>query len=139
MRPDEVPEGPLLLDTTAFSYLLRGSERDRPWQELVGDHSLLIAFVTVGEVLHGALHDGWGETRMAGLEVRLAAVGVIPGTIGVARSYARLRKEFGTSKGANDLWIAACSMAQDPALPIVTGDGDFDTICEFGGMLLVRP
>lgn len=80
-------EGPLLLDTTAFSALFRGAERDLPYQKVTADRDLLVSFITVGEVLKGAIKRGWGEQRLAELEVRIAAVGV---SIQVTRRYVEL-------------------------------------------------
>ncbi len=132
-------DGPLLLDTTAFSALFRGAERDLPYQKVTADRDLLVSFVTVGEVLKGAIKRGWGDQRVAELEVRIAAVSVIPGTIGVARAYARLSARFGTSKGDNDMWIVASSMALPETPAIVSGDGDFTELCEFAKIDLIQP
>lgn len=132
-------EGPLLLDTTAFSALFRGAERDLPYQKVTADRDLLVSFITVGEVLKGAIKRGWGEQRLAELEVRIAAVGVIPGTIGVARAYARQSAKFGTSKGDNDMWIVASSMALPETPAIVSGDEDFKELCEFAKIDLIQP
>ena len=53
---------------------------------------------------------------------------------------ARLQAEFGTSQQRNDLWVAACSLAQPDPFPIVTNDGDFDRIAEkFPQIVVVRP
>lgn len=130
---------PLVLDTTAFSALFRGSQRDEPYQRATADHELLVSFVTVGEVFSGAIKAGWGAQKLAALELRLAGVAVIPGSIGVARAYARLRAEFGTSKGDNDMWIVASSMALPEAPPVLSGDGDFVDLCAFGGVQLINP
>jgi predicted nucleic acid-binding protein len=116
------PGSPVLLDTVAVSNLIRGSAADEPLQVFVAGRDLLVSFVTVGELLFGAHKAKWGFDRVAALEVRLATLGVVPGTIGVARTYARLRTEFGTSKGANDLWIAACAAAAKPD-PVTAGHG----------------
>lgn len=133
------PGSPVLLDTVAVSNLMRGSAADAPLQAFVAGRDLLVSFVTVGELLFGAMKRHWGDQRMAELEIRLSSLGVIPGTIGVAREYGRLRAEFGTSKGANDLWIAGCAIAAKPdPLPLVTADADFDEICSFAGLELVR-
>jgi predicted nucleic acid-binding protein len=130
---------PLLLDTTAFSALFRGAEQDAPYQRATADHDLLVSWVTVGEVLHGAMKKSWGDKRLAELEIRIAAVAVIPGTIGVARAYARLRTRFGTSKSQNDMWIVACSMALPERPPIVSGDNDFVELCNFAEVTLIQP
>jgi predicted nucleic acid-binding protein len=74
------------------------------------------------------------------LEDKLNAYDVIAGTILVARHYARLQATFGTSQQRNDLWVAACSLAQPEPFPVVTNNGDFDRIADrFPELVVVRP
>jgi predicted nucleic acid-binding protein len=139
VKPEDVPAGVLLLDTNAFSYLLRGGPRAAAYSLLVADHDLTISFITVGEVLAGAIKAEWPDERRAQLEVRIAAVGKLSGTDKVARSYAELKARFRGSKEDNDLWIAACALAASDPLPLVTGDHDFDEIAEAFGLTIIRP
>ena len=46
---------------------------------------------------------GWSKKQIADVEARLGAYAVIPGTIGVARKYAELRRWFFRQVGENDL------------------------------------
>ena len=128
-----------MLDTSAVSALMRGAATDEPLQALVAGRSHLVSFVTVGELLHGAVKRGWSGQRLAQLETRIAGIAVVPGSIVVARNYARLKARFGTSKQDNDLWIAASAMIDEPPLPIATLDKDFDEIGEFAGIQILRP
>jgi len=51
-----------------------------------------------------------------------------------------LQARFGTSQQKNDLWIAACSLAQPKAFPVVTDDGDYDrTAKEYPTLIVVHP
>lgn len=140
LRPDDVPRGPLLLDTTAFSIVLKGRSEDGPWRDLMLGHDLMISWVTFGEALAGALANNWGAVRMGHLESALASMTVIPGTIGVAREYAALVAAYGTSKSKNDLWIAATALARPQPLPLVTNDKDFNALAARDGrLILVKP
>ena len=70
MTPDEVPDGPLLLDTDVFSFLTweRG-----PWERfapLVEGHAFVLSFATVGELRAGALK-AFEEKRRKRLERRI--------------------------------------------------------------------
>lgn len=130
---------PSFSDTSAVSSLIRGAGYDEPIQALVVGRSPLISFVTVGELLHGAAKARWGYRRLEEFERRMATMGVIPGTIVVARHYARLKARFGTSKQDNDLWIAACALIDQPPLPIVTLDSDFDEIGAHAEIEILRP
>lgn len=99
----------------------------------------MLSFATVGELLHGATKRDWSGRRLAALEERIGTMGVIPGTIAVARHYARLKARFGTSKQDNDLWIAASAMIGQPPLAIITLDRDFDELGEFAAIEILRP
>lgn len=139
MKPEEVPAGPVLLDTTAFSHLLRGGPIADRVAALTADHELVVSFVTVGEVIDGAIEAGWGETKLAALELKLAGCAKAVGSEKVAREYGRLKARFRGTKGDNDLWIAACSLAEDNPIPIVTTDKDFDEIGAVFSIPIVRP
>jgi len=140
MTPEKVPEGPLNIDTNALKHLLRQAEEDEPWLRLVEGHFLTISFATYGEQLALAIKNNWSEQRLADLEAKLNDYEVISGSILVAREYARLQAAFGTSQQKNDLWVAACSLAQPVPFPVVTNDTDFDRIAAaFPELVVVRP
>jgi predicted nucleic acid-binding protein len=139
LKPEEVPAGPVLLDTTAFSHLLRGGAIAQRLAALTADHELVVSFITVGEVMDGAIEAKWGETKLAALELKLAGCAKAVGSERVAREYGRIKAHFRGTKGENDLWIAACSLAEDNPLPIVTTDKDFDQIGVAFGITIVRP
>lgn len=135
-----MPAGPLNIDTNALKHLLRQADEDEPYLKLVEGHVLTISFATFGEQLALAIKHGWGEKRVAELEAKLNDYEVIAGTVLVARQYARLQATFGTSQQRNDLWVAACSLAQPEPFPVVTNNGDFDRIAEkFPELVVVRP
>lgn len=135
-----MPDGPLNIDTNVLKHLLRQAQQDEPYLQLVEGHFLAISFATYGEQVALAIKNGWSEEKVAELEGKLGEYEIIAGTILVARQYARLHATFGTSQQKNDLWVAACSLAQPQPFPVVTNDGDFDRIAErFPELKVVRP
>jgi predicted nucleic acid-binding protein len=128
----------VLVDTNVVSYPGDRKGRQAEWAEVVRDREAFVSFVTVGEILAGGISAGWGEVRMRDWEDRLRAYTVIPGTIDVARQFARLYARFRHQVGDDDLWIAATALA-DGSLPIATNDGFFDTIAQEFPLELLRP
>ena len=118
---------PLLLDTNVYTFLTDPRKRRPDWVAAVHGRLLVLSFVTVGEVLHGAM------------EARLRAYPVVPGTFGVARKFAELRRRFHKQIGDDDLWIAACALAQPDPLPLATDDDHFDRIAAEFPLVVVRP
>ena len=139
LRPDEVPAGPLVLDTDAFTFVSDRSSVGDPFRSLVAGHELLLTFVTVGEALQGALSRGWGHEKMNALESRLRSYGVIGGSIDAARRYAELARTLRDQVPYNDLWIAACALGQEPPLPLLSNDKHMQTIAGVSDLVIVRP
>jgi len=129
---------PLLLDTNVYTFLTDSGKLRPEWSALVEGRTLVLPFVTVGEVLHGAVSAGWSERRISAMEDRLRAYPVIPGTYGVARKFADLRCRFHKQIGDNDLWIAACALAQPNPIPLATTDDHFQLIAAEFPLVLVR-
>jgi len=129
----------LLLDTTVLTYLTDPRNPEPEWDEVVRGRTLVLSFVTVGEILHATMSARWSKKRTENVEARPRAYPVIPGTIGVARTYATLRRRFFGQVGENDLWVAACALSQAEPLPLATGDSDFDRIAGEFPLILARP
>jgi len=130
---------PLMLDTNVLTFLTDPRSPRPEWDEVIRGRTLVLSFVTVGEILHATMASGWSKKQIADVEARLGAYPVIPGTIGVARKYAELRRWFFKQIGENDLWIAACALMQPEPVPIATDDGDFDAIAKRFPLDIVRP
>jgi len=84
---------------------------------------LAISVMTLAEARYGYLKAGWGETRIAEEEGRLAAYLLVPLDPGVLDEWARLRAVCEAAAIAvpdNDLWIAATAAAR--RYPLVTCD-----------------
>ena len=86
--PSDAPGSPLLLDTSVLSYLTDHRNPRPEWDAVVEGRTLVLSFVTVGEILHAITQANWPKGRIADLEARLRAYPVIPGTIGVSKKYA---------------------------------------------------
>jgi len=84
----------LMLDTNVLTFLTDPRNPKPAWDDVIRGRTLVLSFVTVGEILHGTLTSGWSKKQIAGVEAKLAAYPVIPGTIGVSRKYAELRRWF---------------------------------------------
>lgn len=126
--PGDEGQPPLLLDTTVLTYLTDSRNPHPEWDEVVRGRTLVLAFVTVGEILHATMASGWNAARIPDIEARLRAYPVIPGTIGVSRKYAELRRWYWEQIGENDLWIAACALAQTERVELATADGNYARI-----------
>ena len=128
-----------MLDTTVLTYLTDARNPRPEWDEIIRGRIVVLSFVTVGEILHGTLRARWPRTRINAIEERLRRYPIIPGTIGVSRKYAELRREFFEQIGDNDLWMAACALSQPEPLALATGDADFDRIADKFPLVVARP
>lgn len=143
MRPEDIPPGPLLVDTDAFSFMLTRRDRHEEFASLANGHLWALSFATVGELLAGARKRGWGITRLGQLESVIAATVVLRSTDQVIARYAQLQATFGgrlKRGGTNDMWTAACALAQPTVPPIVTNNlSDFQTMALEFPLRIVHP
>jgi predicted nucleic acid-binding protein len=140
VNPEEVPAGPLLIDTDVFSLLTFPRGRHAEFALLVAGHVLALSFATIGELRAGALNAGWGQERQRHLEERLRQYVAIPGTDAVATQFARIYARFLHQLDVNDMWTAACGLSQTSALPIVTANiRHFEPMAKEFGFSLVHP
>jgi len=56
VTPDDVPEGPLCVDTDAFSFMYSRRGPYQAFRELIKGHLLIVSFATVGELRAGAVN-----------------------------------------------------------------------------------
>ena len=59
-------------------------------------------------------------------------------TDAVSSKWAELNLKFKDQIGVNDLWIAACAMSQQPALPVASHDRGITRIGSQLGITVVR-
>lgn len=138
MKPEDVPPGPLLVDTNVFSWLAYQKGPFEAYARIVVGHELWLSWITVGELLAGAVRDNWSVEKRARLDAAIRKYGVIPGDIEVARAYGELKGMLGGTEELNDLWIAASAIGQTPSLPLVTGDSDYDRIAAVCTLVVVH-
>lgn len=144
MSPEDVPDGPLLIDTDVVSYWLMKHDRGEAFSALVVGHEQAVSFATYGELLANAYRVKWGERRIQALRNQLNAFVVVPYSAQVVELWAEMHAKLSghlQKGGTNDLWTAACALALTPQLPIVTNNlSDFGTIARaFPDLRLVHP
>lgn len=143
MGPSDVPDGPLVLDTGAFSAIVWQKEGHGAYATLAYGHPFVLSFATVGELRAGALIARWGQRRTDALEERIGRCVILPPTDRAttiwAQFYAKHRGQLGET-GPNDMWIAATALAQRPALPILTTNpSDFQTLNRTLPVTVIHP
>jgi predicted nucleic acid-binding protein len=144
MRADEVPAGPILIDTDLATWLLLGDDHAAPWLPLLRGHLLVLSFVNVGELLALPLARSWGKRKLTRWSdaIREHFV-VLPFTIAITEQWAPLHLKYrGHMKGGgtNDLWIAASALAASPPLPLATNNlSDFEKVAGDHPLHLIHP
>ncbi len=144
MTPDDVPAGPLVVDTDVFSFLYAQRGRYLEFAALLAGHVLTVSFAAHGEILAGGYRAGWGPRRMDALRQALRGFVVLPYSSAVVEAWAPLHAKLAGHLhrgGANDLWTAACALAQAPPLPVVTNNlSDFQAVAgQQPALRLVHP
>jgi len=128
----------VVIDTDVASRLQRRTLPGDVATSLVNT-TIVISFVTVGELLKWAEARSWGQRRREDLYRWLGPVPVLHGNRAVAAAWARLSaaaQRRGRPRPVNDTWIAACSLAY--GLPLVTlNRRDFDDFARHGGSRLL--
>lgn len=144
MRAEDVPEGPLLVDTDVFSWVTWRRRRHGEFDALIAGHTLALSFATVGELRAGALKAGYGQAKWRQLEERIAqSYVVLTATDAVTSKFAEIYARFHDQLkggGVNDMWTAACALAQPQPPPIVTGNlSDFERIATEFPVQIIHP
>ncbi|MEO6472301.1 MAG: type II toxin-antitoxin system VapC family toxin [Aeromicrobium sp.] len=121
-----------LLDTSVFIANELGRRLD---SSLVPQNSF-ICVVTLAELQLGVLAAKDTDTRARRLRTFEVASTIepLPVDATAAAEWARLRYrlfEEGRRANINDLWIASVALAHE--MPVVTQDGDFESLVDLGG------
>ncbi len=102
-----------------------------PYEELIGDRPIVVAFQTVMELRFGALNAHWGDLRRRRLDRELAKYSLMQADDAMATVCAEIRHrcvQIGHALGDKihdrDRWIAAAAIRR--SLPLVSHDGVFD-------------
>jgi tRNA(fMet)-specific endonuclease VapC len=109
--PDDVPAGPLAVDTDVFSMVHKRRGRHAAFARLIEGHALALPFAVVGELKVGAIRGGLQSKRLGALNAAIRTCVVIPSDARVVDKWAELHARFLNrlkGEGINDLWIAAC-------------------------------
>ena len=80
-----------------------------------------ISFITVGELLFGAVKKKWGATKRSDLLQRIRSAVVVPYDMKLCETYADLKTKLGEAGmvvADNDLWIASCAVRH--GLPLIS-------------------
>lgn len=108
----------IVIDTDVASRLMRQTVPASVAARLTGA-TLVVTFVTVGELYRGAVHARWGERRLDALDRWLTRVVILPSDAAVARRWGEITGtalQAGRPLPANDAWVAACCLAYEAAL-----------------------
>jgi predicted nucleic acid-binding protein len=144
MSLDDVPAGPLLIDTDVATWLLTGDSPSEPWLPLLRGHLLTLSFVNVGELLALPVSRNWGSTRTAKWREAIRShFVVLPFNVAVTEEWAPLHVKYRGHMqrgGANDLWVAASALSADPPLPLATNNlRDFTKVAADHPLRLIHP
>lgn len=144
MRPEDVPAGPVLVDTDVISYWITEHQNGNPFKDLTRGHEMAISFATWGELLANVHRLRWGPKRIAQLQNQLRAFVIVPYSVQVVELWAQMHAKLSGhlhKGGTNDLWTAACALSIDPKLPIVTNNlTDFRAIAnQFVELKIIHP
>jgi tRNA(fMet)-specific endonuclease VapC len=121
----------VLLDTDVFSFLSKeGDTRAELYRPHVKGKSIVLSFVTVGELYVWTVRRKWSAKRIAALEQHLKAAIIVPYDLDLCREYGRVKAALlgaGRNVPANDLWIAICAIRH--SIPLITHNAkDYDGI-----------
>lgn len=144
MKPDDVPAGPVLVDTDVATWLLGDLPQGEPWRPLLRAHVLVLSFANVGELLGLPISRGWGLARQIQWSERIRRhFVVLPFSIAVAEQWAPLHIKYRghlQKEGTNDLWVAASALSATPRLPVATNNrSDFSKVAADYPLRLIHP
>jgi hypothetical protein len=129
----------IVLDTDVASNSLRDRLTD-PLRSRLAGNSLLITFVTLGELTKWTVLRNWGPSRLADLARWRQHVALLPFDEAIAIKWGEMQANAqlrGRPRPVNDSWIAACCLAHD--LPLATfNTKDFADFAEHDGLRLTR-
>lgn len=148
MRPEQVPPGPLLVDTDVVSLLALEEEHADEFAALVQGHELFVCFVTVAEIetflrlgVLNADQDAAVRAALAGYSQLEVVMDDVVERWAVIRSATRTtmnRKD--RERRQNDTWLVACATSVADPPPLVTADlSDMRPLAAAAGLHLVHP
>ena len=148
MKPEQVPPGPLLVDTDVVSLLALNEDRSDEFEVLIRGHELFVCFVTVAEVETLLRLNVLDADHQAALAMALSGYSSFEVDIDtVVERWADLRAATRSTtslndreRRQNDTWLVACAMAVTDPPAIVTADlSDLLPIARAAGLTIVHP
>ena len=137
---------PVLLDTDVFSWLIWQQKSHatnyKRFAPLVNGRPWFLSFATVGELISGSINPKapFGPKRILALRQHIQGCTTLIVTDDVINIWGELHAKFRGQIDTNDMWIAACALAQHPTLPIATNNlKHFKPMSETFGISLVHP
>ncbi|WP_084599394.1 PIN domain-containing protein [Actinoplanes subtropicus] len=94
MRPEDVPAGPVLVDTDVISYWIAEHPDGNAFKDLTRGHEMAISFATWGELLANVHRLRWGQKRITQLQNQLRAFVVVPYSIQVVELWAQMHAKL---------------------------------------------
>lgn len=120
----------ILLDTNIVIYLFNGDKEIAGRLDLYSPREVAISFITLGELLFGALHSRKIDHNVQKVTEFSDAVQVIHSSRELCRRYGTLKHQSiktGSFPGDHDLWIAATAL-QNNALLVTNNEKNFRKI-----------
>lgn len=107
---------------------MRNDTRAAKYKPHLAGKTLAISFMTVAEMLEGALRKNWPPTKLAALQAEFRKYVVIPSSFAVCEHWAQIRAERASQTiSVDDAWIAATARAHGCAL-VTHNPSDFANI-----------
>ncbi len=122
------PAKVIVVDTDVVSYIHAGKPQSARFLDALEGSVPAASFVTIGELLRGALNAGWSDRRTRSMLAEVArAYLILAYDLSVAEEWARLMHACRhQTPGINDAWIAATAAAYD--CPVLSNDHAFQTM-----------
>jgi tRNA(fMet)-specific endonuclease VapC len=125
MTPADIGTRPVVVDTDVLSMVAWSKDRYLDFEPFLVGRLVAVSFATVGELYMGADKAGWGAGRRTALDLVIARYLVLAPNDAITRmfglAYSKFHGRLGES-GVNDVWTAACALAQDPVPAILTNN-----------------
>jgi tRNA(fMet)-specific endonuclease VapC len=120
----------VVVDTDVMSYVFKNHTRAALYNPHLAGKSLMISFVTFGELQRWAIRNKWGPSKRQKLEEYLSPVLVFHSDDDLCFQWAKITED-GRRRGRQiqpgDGWIAATALLHD--VPLITHNRrDFDTV-----------
>ena len=117
-----------LLDTNIVSFTLKGHSLALRYQPHLTGHTLAVSFMTVAELLEGAMMANWGVKRMTTLMSTVNGLLILHSDLAVCRRWAEVRVQRRQQPiSVADAWIAATALANGIEL-VTHNPSDFHSI-----------